>query len=535
MSYGDFEVVVSTGDTSAEINAAITTVNANGGGWIRFAGMLEMDDDIVMKSNVQLVGFGPGSGIVNSTATAYTIDFQGTGTNYGITNYTTGVERFTCDTAAEASNFTAGDKVLIKDATTTLRYSRSNLVKADGVPGTGLVTLYAQNDAPNFNAASTAMPMGTAVQKAGMKFLEVKNTGAGSLEIDCDIACDLKFSDVTFNQVWVSTGEVCDMIFDHCLFTVIDTVALAQHIEVKDWSNKLTFLSCEFIGSDNAIYIKCSNACWWLTAEACRFTGVTRAIFIVADAGLSARREQIHMKDCYVIGHETPDADGGNGQMWYSTNAVHNFSITGCVCNGSNSKPPALYAYTSTDNRPMKGVISGNSFFESTGTLEWPKEVTFSNNVFGNNSGWTFTEGPEECTITGNTHMSSLILDDGGEWPVQNNIVSDNYVVGAITIRSTATDPSARNVISNNHCTSMVIEEEGVDDIINGNFIDGNVSIGGGDNDRDNLIFSNNHVDGNVSFTSTTQNYVIMIGNLTDGTLQTPDNANCQIANNQEY
>jgi len=513
----DRETVVASGSGSADINAAITTVNAAGGGLVRLDGLMVMDGNITMKSNVILMGYGKGTGLVNSSGNAYTIDFQGTAlTDYAIAGPTLGLDQFVTDAAGDAANFSQGQYVLVKDTTSTPNLGMFAKAKEDGVAGTGVVEIYGQIDYV-YNAASTAAPMPTDMEYAGMMLMDVQNTGAGSIEVDIDHAHHIAFEKVYFLESVISLNEVGFIDIRDCVFTCDDTLAHARHIDIQNWVNELKVDGCNFEATLTSID--------WTGATCLKRTTISNNRFLSAKNSVDLRPSSTangHIFNCLIEGNmflanENPASGGGNSEDFVWNCGTRHLQINNNQFFTENAI--SIYSIKATSRYNDNISIVGNNVKESGIYAVTCRRGVIADNQGSNTTSIYLTSGCSTTSVTGN-QVGSIYITENNVTACYSNTVTGNVCETNLGFGSDAARPAYDNIISGNYAVNFYIDEDGYDNTISGNTINGTFRIGNGAGDvNDRNVITGNSITGNLVFTESDQDDCEIVGNVITGTL----------------
>jgi parallel beta-helix repeat protein len=512
----DRETIVASGSSSSDVNDAITDMNNAGGGIVRLDGLIDMDANITMKSNVVLMGYGKGTGLRNNTANAYTIDFQGTALTYYNCVATTDNDFITTSTAADAGNFSQGDWFICKadDSGPVGLYMLK--CKTNGVTGTGVVDCYGRCP---YSLAGTdkAAPMSGAVRNSGMLLMDVVNTSSGSIEIDIDVSHDLTFIQCYFEECTITAAESGRISIEGCTFDCLDNQSLTAHIQLEDYIDGFDVRGCLIQAADNGIYWAGSKGITNIALQNNEFKGCGNSINFSPSYG-AARCEFVLIEGNRFVAPEFPDG-AGTATAILVAKTPRFWTITDNFCDLQSSGKFITATYHNTTYFPLRWTIANNMDNSASGiSIQGGREILMTNNTWPQGA-VSLTSGPLNCTIVGNTGSLNFVLGDNGDNPVKNNTIAGNRILG-LTIQSSATKAAEGNTISGNKLTSFSITDVGVDNVITGNMIDGNVTFGTAASDtQHNTVFTGNNVDGTVTFNEAGSDYVVVTSNTTDGAI----------------
>jgi hypothetical protein len=505
------EVIVSSGGSS-DINDAISSVAALGGGVVRIDGLLDMDGDITMQSNVTLMGYGPGTGLRNNTANDYKIQFVGSAlTEYNAGNISVTATSFTCTTANEAANFSAGDWVMCRDAGSSPNRLVMVRANADGNPSTGVVTMYgAPGGKSTYDQllSPTVAPMTGAISYAGLQFMDVYNTFTGTLTIDIDNSHHITLSHLDCYEATV-TADISGYIeIKDCDFISQDnTTPIANFIQLASWIYNTVIERCQFSGASASIRTAMTSSVRLLSVKDCIFQSATSCIYNRPTSGT-------HELSHFTFTGNTHASEIGTSLAVDGTNR-----FTACVIS-YNSFPNSNYPINLQGSRAQDIVIAGNIFSGIMRIYDPYRIVIENNTAYDTNATIQLNDGPRDCIISGNRTAGAIQLNDNNNFAVIGNVISGNNV-GSIAITGDSSRIAAENVITGNYVDgTFSATTHFQDNVIDGNSFDGNVTFtDGGANTMDRNIFTNNNVDGSVSWNNTDQDYWIVTGNSTNGTL----------------
>jgi hypothetical protein len=512
----DRETIVASGSSSSDVNDAITDMNSEGGGIVRLDGLIDMDANITMKSNVILMGYGKGTGLRNNTANAYTIDFQGTALTYYNCSAVVDNAFITTTTASEAGNFSQGDWFIVKADDSGPVGLFMLKCKTDGVVGSGVVACY--SSCPyTVGGTDKAAPMSGAVKHSGMLLMDIVNTSSGSIEIDIDVAHDLEFAHCYFEECTLSAKEAGRIWVNSCVFDCLDNQSLTSHIELEDYIDGFDIRDCMIQSADFGVNWVGSKGVNHVTIQGCEIKGCGRCINFSPTYG-AARCEYINIADNRLVAPEFPDGSGTSYGI-VAAKTPRYWTITGNTCERPNTGYFIYVNYHNTTYYPLRWTISNNMDNSASGIyIQGGLEILLTNNTWPQGA-IALASGPQDCTISGNTGSLNFTLSDNGDRAVKNNTISGNRILG-LSLQSAAAYPAEGNTVAGNQLTSFGITDVGVDNVITGNMIDGNVTFGTGASDtQHNTVFSGNNVDGTVTFNEAGSDYVIVTSNTTDGAI----------------
>jgi hypothetical protein len=506
------EIVVASGG-SADINTAITDINALGGGVVRLDGLIDMDGNIVMKDNVTLAGFGKGTGLRNNTANNYEIQFIGTTpTYYGVANPADASSTLTTDVAAEAGNFTAGDYVIGKDnSAATGSGIIFNKVLTNGVPATGVVELTDQINDPilSLTASTTVAPLTAPVKNAGMENMDILNTSTGSLKVDIQYAVEITIQNIYSEECSIEMDQCGVVTIRECYFTIVDNTALSAHIILNDWTGRIQVEDNVIQGGDTGIQ-------WTGTNSAMLENYFQRNTFkqqVTNGIDLDTGNAKCGLFNCridqnaFVGGYTGPYAVRSNAGMYRCS---VNFNVNGGAFTQFLFDPAT---YQSEDN-----IFNANT---STSTFTIQRSVRMavcSNQISGSLS---CTWGIANSVISGNVIDGECRLQDNNQAGVLNNVISGNWIDGWLYLIGDLTYNVDNCIVSGNYVTSgMYLSDYITDSVIDTNYVGGDIRLAQGAGFvADRVIITNNRLTGNITLTETDQDDCIIENNIVSGSI----------------
>lgn len=491
----------------ADLQTAINDTNTAGGGIVRIDGMLTMTGDVTMKSNVILMGYGPGTGLKNSSANDYDIDFTSTPTYYDIGALSASNASFTTDTAAEAGNFSAGDYVLIKDDTTTYRVVHASRVVTDGVVGTGVVAI-SRSVLQAMNAASQAGVLG--MGNAGLMLMDIKNTSTGSIDIDIDGAYNITMERVSLDECTVVINDAYNVFITNCTFDVTDNTSHTSHIDIQDWVDSVTVEGNKMSGATRAVGCTGSKAVFNVGILNNELSG-SYGVYAQATTTTTSGRHYWHINNNRIIGREGSGTDYG---IWIKSGEFWDFSISGNTIEDFSAAIQLDYVANA-------GYRNGNITANYTNGPVICKSMWFSE--LGANcidSNLQLTHGPQEVTVTCNRIGGLLYLTDNNALQVARCMITGNTINSTTYCTSDSSRYFIENTFSGNVMDGVLtVTEDMTDCVFVGNFINGNVTFGASGDTLDRNVFSSNNVDGSVTFSEANTDYNVVTGNTTNGAI----------------
>jgi hypothetical protein len=514
------ETIVSSGGSTA-VNNAITALAALGGGVVRLDGIIDMDGDINMASNVYLMGYGPGTGLRNNTASNYEVNFVGTGTSYGIAAPTNGADNFTTDTAGDATNFVAGGSALIVDGTGSPRECQLVYIKTSGVGATGKVEIYDDFDSLSsygWNAATVAYAL-TPVRDAGLFFMELVASSTGSLIVDADYAHDILFESVKFDEVRATIDYSGNIKFSNCKMLCQNVLNFTNFIGLGDYVDGVYIERCYLSGALSGVEWTGSTHLRNLHIQNTRISGCQYPLNLTPGTTTDALAYKLSLRDSNIDDVESPASGGGSSNGIYTTGWIVNFIIDSNVFKISTGNTISATSLSNTKKNHGWNINNNNFIMSSQNIFAILGMSTFNNNYFA--GAVQVSNGVTDVTFVGNYVGGAFYFQNNNTEGVERCVINGNKIAGTAYINSNATKPAIENSICGNSFDNILsITEDGTDNVISGNFIDGNVTIGGGAGDvNDRNIFSNNNVDGTVTFTEANQDYCVVVGNTTNGAI----------------
>lgn len=525
------EIIVSSGGSTA-VNTAITTINGLGGGYVRIDGIIDMDGDITMKSGVQLVGYGPGTGLRNNTANNYKINFIGTTpTYYGIASPSSGADYITTDTAANAGNFSAGDYVIVKCSNSLVACNEFLQVKINGDTGTGIIRCYENviNKVGFLDAASEAAPLKTPVKDAGFKDIDIWTSSSGTLTIDVQYAVNIRFDNCHIYECQVTLHDCGRIIFTNCEFDSLDSTAHSIHVLFTYWVHSIFFINCIFRNANYAIYwsttytsftnvkiLGCIFECWY----GVYWYGSTKSAYYYCD-----------ISNNHVTHGELQASGGGAGEFFKSRAYVYSLSITNNLIVNENANYQidmygGSYAYN-------QALTIANNTIDSSIYIEYLYESSLSNNT---TASFVLDYGPYRNSIVGNS-ITHLYMRDSNARKVYGNSVCGNKISGACYFDGDSTRPFEGNAFTGNTVGGAVSAADYFyKNVFSSNVFNGNLTLTSGASQTwTKNVFSNNYCGGSVTFTEANQSDNVIVGNLSDTAITTLTGSNNEVVHNVVY
>jgi hypothetical protein len=524
------ESIVSSGG-SAAVNAAITAMAALGGGLVRLDGLIDMDGDITMASNVFLVGYGPGTGLRNNTANAYAVNFIGAvPTSYGIAAPVAYADNFTCDTIGEAVNFVAGTAAIIEDDTNAKDDCQLVFIKTTGVAATGVVEIFDQISYPvgTWNSASVVLPL--VFSKAGIFNLELQNTSSGSLTVAVQYAHTIQFSDLRLEETKITMSDCGGIDIVRCEFTAKDILTFANHVVFTGWVDRVSISECKLRGAVTAIGWTGSKPVRRISICDSYISGCTTAISLNPGTPGSTSASVIRISDNTIDLAEAPGSGGGNGIGIY----IGAVSTVFLNVSGNTVRTQQSYAidiegaatgYTSRSN------ISSNCFGVGGVLLKTFQTSSFVGNY--SDGSVTFQGTLDNLTISSNTIGALTIQPSVGNGTATQGIISGNFC-GALSLYCTATYTITDFNITGNRVKGATYMDTGAKNLVmSSNYFVGNVDVGnGGSAVNSYLTMVGNTIIGTFIFTNTAQDGCIIHSNYVSSTQTIPSSsANSSVVN----
>lgn len=212
-----FVTVVSPSGVAAtditNITNAVNTLNAAGGGKLQLTeGSFDVGTGIAFGdvSNIRITGQGSGT-VINCT-TNYAFQFIGTDalTEKSISNYSSDATSITLTTAADASNLSPGDTIVLQGTETasgSKDYEANEVVSADG--GTGIVTLLYPTQ---FN-----MTTATVIGYSGCKGIEISDLRIAVSGTAVDAIQFLRGSNIRIDNIDIEGIGVSPTVTQACI------------------------------------------------------------------------------------------------------------------------------------------------------------------------------------------------------------------------------------------------------------------------------------------------------------------------------
>lgn len=509
---GTREEIVASGGSSA-VNSAITTINSAGGGTVRLDGMIDMDGDITMLSNVKLRGYGPGTGLRNNTASAYAINFVGsTPTYYNIASPSTNA--VTCDTVGEAANFSKGDFIIAKTQVTYTQVS-SGIAIDDGNAGTGVVPTSESMVNIYHSASAQAAPISGAVEYAGIENMDLLNTSSGTLTVNIQYAHHIMLEKCVLDESQISIDESGYIRILNCQFKNTDDTSFAEYISLDDMITKLFIHACSFTGGDYSVK--------WTTADSaistfyftenfdttrygCYLKGTyTTRRCMLTESSISNNRFHNNIGPDGLAGSIALTVDALCFYCTFSDNIFYN-----STANFLNANTLHYYGYCNIEN----------NHFDYATYVYGMVSCVFANNTIQGGVCYLYY-GPQYCVISNNRCSSHMYIYDNDARAVSENTICNNVIAGGLQCTGDSTRVLYRNKIVGNSIGSILyLVDDLTDNIIVGNTIGSNVTITNSASDTaDRNVFALNNVNGSVTWTEDNQDYNVIIGNATNGSI----------------
>lgn len=517
------ETIMPAGSTCAQISAAISAMASAGGGTVRLDGLMVMDGNITMASNVILAGYGRGTGLVNNTSNAYTIDFIGTTpTYYGIASPVEGADNFTCDTASEAGNFTAGTWVIINNnSSAPARTTNFHRVKTDGNTGTGVVEIFDNLHNMGFGSASdVAAPLIGALENSSLVDCEIKNASSGSITINIQYAVGIK--------LYYNTFLACTVYIDQCgnidlwdnNYYAPDRKTHVEHISLGTYFSNVNIYDSNFREATYGIH-------WTGNSSAITTLNIYNNIFSV-QYGIylkPATTTACSLFELSINGNTFLDcegiASGGGVGVAITTKAwLRSPTITGNRIYTSSGSTYVINLEYGTYQYIYFGNISDN-IVEGTVQILACYQTVFSNNTIS--GGVILDGGFYQSVCSGNAIGGNLYLRDDNIRAVYRSSIINNYIGSTCYCEGDSSRKWSYNIFTGNTVVAAFnLYTHAEKNTISSNYFYGVVTITNGASGlASETNFSDNFCTNNVVFTEPNQSNCTITNNYLSGTITT--------------
>jgi hypothetical protein len=541
------ETIISNTVSTTDISNAIAALSALGGGTIWIDGLHELTGNITMASNVIVRGYGAGSGFRNSTANGYAINLVGTTpTERAVTvSQSAPYDYFTCNTVAQASDFTAGNFAYVRSASgsDTAMFFKLVRIKTTGNTGTGKVEIFGGNFDNGVNTPGASQKAGAlSFGNCSLLNLKLVNASSGSLKVRLDYATNIIIQDVLFEEskLEINYSGLVD-IFD-CDFLCDATKNFAGFAEIVAFSDTVHFQNCNLIGALKGIYTTGTfGQINDLIVSECLFNGICNPIYFTDASSPVPVLQGFRVFHNKFENSESPASGSSTGAGSYGI--YLNLTCIGFDISSNEQLGGDWFLYSGGPSKFYFGSISCNSVHglsASTGLIEGRGQETWTSVIISGNVCRGISEAATSSFIGIHGYMTGLSVVgndinglikltniDGADRYIRHSTVSGNRALG-LTLGSHAS--SAATNVANVSVTGNELYGGDLDCRSNcqyisivGNQIVGNLLMAGAaGRTASNVTIVGNIIQGNLTFTALAQNDITIQTNRIAGVVTAP-------------